>query len=200
MKRIKIPSQIPYGGEYRLNIPEIGMVGNGMNFEALLRSIREWRRANSMPIGLDFENEVEREVCAKYSVECDDHPTTKPRKQRLSLATVLRGTNVLLSFKLAGSPYVSQEEANRRAAICAACVWNQDYAKPCGGNCGGLKEVVSKIIGHAKTDYDDRLKSCGICGCVAQAHCWLPLEFLAKGVTSDMREQFAAVENCWKKV
>lgn len=200
MKHLHNANRIPYGGAYVINLPEQGMVGYGMNFPALLKSIKEWRRANSWPVGLEFEAEVENVICRKYPDECDEGIISKPRKTKLSLATVLRGTKVLLAFKLAGSPYVSQDEANARAAICSACAFNQEYAKPCGGNCGGLKEVVSAIVGNQHTPYDDQLKSCGICGCVSRAHIWLPLSFLEKGLTSDMKQSFNAVEHCWKKV
>jgi len=200
MKRLHNTNRIPHGGSYVLNLPERGLVGSGMNFAAIVRSISEWRRANSIPVGLGFESEVEQALCSKYEVECDDTVLSKPRKARLSLSTVLSGTKVLLAFKLAGSPYVTQEEANRRAATCSMCAWNQDYTKPCGGACGGLKEIVSQIIGNKTTPYDDKLKSCGVCSCFAAAHIWLPLNILENGVSSDQREQFAAINNCWKKI
>lgn len=200
MKHLHNFNRIPYGGAYVLNVPDKGIVGYGMNFPALLRSIREWRRANSIPVGLGFEAEVESVVCEKYPAECDDDSIPKPHKTKLSVATVLHGTKVLLAFKLAGSPYVDQAEAERRAAICVACPWNQDYAKPCGGACGGLREVVTAIVGGRKTLADDRLRACSVCGCVNAAHIHLPLEILAKGVTDEMRKQFASVPNCWKQI
>lgn len=199
MNRLMYPKRIPYSGNYVLNLPERAIVGQGINLPALIRSVREWRRANSVPIGLGFEDEVEKSVCDFYPVECTGAINGKPRKSRLDLSTVLRGTQVLLAFKMAGSPYVSQEEAERRAAICAACPWNLEYAKPCGGNCGGLKEMVAAIVGGQATPYDEQLKACAVCGCSSRAHIWIPDEFLAKGITDDMREQFAVIEGCWKK-
>jgi hypothetical protein len=198
--RLIAPSRIPYGGQYVLNLPERGMVGHGNNFEALLRSIKEWRRANSVPIGLGFDDEVEQAVCEKYAVECQAPPHGKPRVIRLSLSNVLQGTKVLLAFKLAGSPYVDQSEAERRASICAICPMNVDYAKPCGGNCGGLKEIVTTIVGGRKTSLNDRLKACSICGCVNAAHLLIPLDILAKGVTPEQQVQFSQVQNCWKQI
>ena len=199
MTRLINQFRIPYGGAYVLNQPQKGLVGHGISFAQLVRSISEWRRANSFPIGLGFEAEVEQAVCEQYPQECDDSSKPNPRKPRLGFSTVLRGTQVLLSFKLAGSPHVSQEEANQRAEICSKCIWNQEYQKPCGGRCGGLREVVASIVGGNSTPYDDKLKSCGICGCVAKAHIWLPMAFLEKGVTEDMKAQFSAVKQCWKK-
>lgn len=199
MNRLIAPSRIPYGGEYRLKLPERGMVGQGNNFDALIRSITEWRRANSVPIGLAFEDEVEQAVCEKYPTECKGGIAVKPREGRLKLAEVLRGTRVLLAFKLAGSPLVDPAEAERRAKICASCAWNVEFSKPCGGACGGLREMVSAIVGGRKTSVDDRLRSCAVCGCEARAHVHLPLLILAKGVTDAQREQFDAIENCWKK-
>lgn len=199
MNRIEYPKRVPYSGGYVINLPERSIVGQGMNFPALLRSVREWRRANSVPIGLGFEDEVEKAVCELYAAECTHAINGKPRKSRLDLSTVLRGTQVLLAFKLAGSPYVSQEEAERRAVICSNCQFNIEYAKPCGGNCGGLKEMVATIVGGQATPYDEQLKSCGICGCVGKAHIWIPEDVLRKGVTDQMVEEFKAVPNCWKR-
>lgn len=202
MKKLINASRIPYGGMYVLNVPEKGIVGHGMNFPALLRSITEWRRANSIPVGLGFEEEVERTVCEKYPAECENPiiiRRVQSRGGRLRFSTILRGTQALLSFKLAGSPLVSQEVAESRAAICAPCRYNQEFSQPCGGGCASLKSAVLAIVGGNTTPYDAQLKSCGICGCVAAAHIWLPNEILAKGVTDAMREEFATVENCWKR-
>ncbi len=200
MKQLHNQSRIPYGGIYVLDEPTKALVGRGTTFVALVKSCSEWRRANSVPIGIGFESEVEAAVCEKYSVECDDDSVPqKPRRGRLTLATVLRGTKVLLAFKMAGSPYVDHAEAERRASICAACPQNIEYAKPCGGNCGGLKEVVTAIVGGHKTSFDSKLKACGICQCINSAHIWMPLEILSKGITDGQRVQFSAVQNCWKK-
>lgn len=200
MNRLEYPKRIPWGGGYVINLPEQGLVGQGINFPALLRSVKEWRRANSLPLGLGLGDELERAVCKIYPVECTGAINGKPRKSRLDLSTVLRGTQVLLAFKLAGSPYVSQEEAERRAEICSRCPWNLEYAKPCGGNCGGLKEMVAAIVGDRRTSYDDRLKSCGVCSCINSAHVHMPLEILAKGVSEEMKEQFTTIPGCWKQI
>lgn len=157
------------------------------------------RKANNVPVGLDFEKELERDLCASKPEECEWVDAAVPRKRRLSFQDVINGTRVLLNFKLSGSPLVDHQEANRRAAICSTCTFNTVFDRPCGGRCGELNEIVLKIIGGQGTPYDDPSKSCGLCGCTTAAHVWLPLDILATGLNDDMKKAFNSLSWCWKK-
>ncbi len=202
MKAPKLISdnQIPYGGFFQLNIPERGLVGRGQTFDAIAVAIRKYRRANNIPVGIGLDDEIESALCERYPDECIESDATVPKSRRLRLADVLTGTRVMVAHKLAGSPLVSQDEANRRAQICVGCPFNQDFAKLCSGICPELKTLVAAIIGSSQTPYDGRLKSCSICGCFLDAAVWVPLEIQWKPLPDAMKAQFKNVGHCWKKM
>lgn len=202
--RIAARLAVPYGGSYNLNLPDLGLVGSGTDFGMLMDRLAEYRRANGLPIGLGFEEEVEREVCKRHPDMCVETDVRVPKPpNRLSIGDIASGTKNLLRFKLAGSPLVTQEEANRRAAICAKCPWNADFQMPCSGGCGSLKEMAVLAIGSQTTPYDVNLKSCAICHCWNAVAVWLPLDLQCQTVNDEQKLQFQfAAElpqtNCWK--
>lgn len=158
------------------------------------------RHANGIPVGLDFEKELERDLCASKPDECIWVDPAIPKNRKLSFSDVVRGTTVLLNFKLAGSPLVDTQEANRRASICSNCIFNVQFDRPCAGKCGELNEIVLKIIGGQGTPYDNTTKSCAVCSCYSAAHVWIPMEILDTGLTDDMRKAFNSIQHCWKKL
>jgi hypothetical protein len=198
MIKITHPQATPYGGTYKLNLPEMGTVGEGRDFNHLVRSVADHRRANALPVGLGLADEVERECCKAYPDMCMDKDPNLPTVKRLSWSGVLRGTTVLSSLIASGDPLVPRDEAIRRAKICSECRYCVEFSKPCGGICGPLLTAVKALIGSASTPYD-KGKSCGICECYADAHVWVPMEHLDKGLTDTMRAQFANISWCWKK-
>ena len=197
--RIKRRSQPPYGGKWILNHPEKGMVGSGYIYDVLRKSVVEYRKANNIPVGLGLDDEIEQALCEDSPEACADASKVAPH--RLEFEDVLRGARVMLELVLSGGGLVSQEESERRAAICANCPNNQEFLKPCAGICEKLKQLVKKIIGAAKTNLDDDKKACRICSCFTNAHIWIPLDILDKGITDSMREKFLDAKekyNCWK--
>lgn len=197
--RLQELNRVPYGGGYEVVDPITGVAVYGTTFKMLMNRVFEERKANGAPIGLDIENEVEGWVCAKYSNECEPADASLPGKRGLTLGDVVRGTRVLLSFKLAGSPLVPAEEAERRAKICAGCRYNVQFPMPCAGLCGELLSAVQAIIGNNATPTNNSSKSCAICKCYTGAHVWMPLEILKKGLDKDMEKAFSMIDWCWKK-
>lgn len=91
----------------------------------------------------------------------------------------------LKNYLLTGGHLVSQEEANRRAAICVACHNNVACAtaRPSKGvcrSCGRFVEDVAIRLAKAallqgrQTPQNAALKCCGICGCDNQLQIWFP--------------------------
>ena len=191
---------IPYGGLFVVNRPDLGVVGRGLQFHNLVESARAWRVANSMPIGVAFEEEVEQAACLTYPAECESAEGKLIRPRNLQLSDVVIGTKTMLRFKLAGSHLVSNEEAVRRAEICSKCPYNVTFSKPCSGLCSQLKDLVSDIIGHHGTPYDAQLKSCGICHCFLQAAVWIPNAIGVPSLPNEQKEQFEMIPHCWKKI
>lgn len=200
--KLKARHSVPYGGSYSLSMPEKGMVGFGTAFDGLVRSCKEWRKANGFPIGLGYDEELEVEVCRKYPAECVETDSRVPPTQiRYGVDTVLQGTRVLARFNLEGRPFVEREEAERRAKICSGCSWNLDHQRPCGGGCGGIKELVLSIVGSQGTSQDHNLRVCSVCKCWNAAAVWIPMSILAKDLDQEQENQFLfAFEQmgCWR--
>lgn len=200
--RLKTRIGCPYGGLFSLNLPSKGMVGRGTSFEHIRDNIRDWRKANAYPIGIGFEEELERELCLKFPQECIDADPRIPRTiVRIGVADVIQGTRMALKHKLAGSPLVDQDTANARAKICSTCPFCVSIQMPCGGICSELKQFIQTIIGSKTTPYDDHLKSCAVCHCWASIMCWVPLEIQQSVLSQEQKDSFRyAVEtaNCWK--
>ena len=105
----------------------------------------------------------------------------------------------MISFKAAGSPIVSRDEANRRAEICSKCKFNVRFPKPCNGYCGELREIVTALVGSERTSYEEKLESCSICGCYLSAAVWMDLGTQIKPLSQEIKNQFESVSWCWKK-
>lgn len=196
--RLKSRSTIPYGGMYYWKDPLTGAEVRGTNWNMLIGRIYAERRANGVPVGLGFEDEVEKDLCRDYPAECEIPDPNFPTNRRLTLSDVIRGSQVMMSFLAHGSPLVDRAEAERRARICLKCPFNTYFSKPCTGICQELANVVASIINHQGTQYDTDLKACNVCGCFLQAAIWMPLDIQCKGVTEEMACKFKTINNCWK--
>lgn len=115
----------------------------------------------------------------------------------LGLADIMRGTEAILRFKLAGSPLVEPDEAERRAAICAGCLYNAPYKSGCGGTCAELVALVDRLIGGAKTSHDARLKACAVCKCSIPAKIWIDKSILDAVDTAEVKAKYPSW--CWNR-
>ena len=202
--RVRSKSQSGPNCMWKINRPDLGFVGEGYIFDVLKEECANYRRANGIPIGLGFEDELENALAEKYLESCPkafttDDPRAPLRIKSLGWADVLHGTQVMVQFIAAGKPVVSHEEAERRAAICGRCRFNVQFAKPCGGVCGELKAIVKAIVGDQKVSNYEKLNSCFICRCFLEAAVWLPLDIQVKPLTEFQKGHFERVQDCWKK-
>ena len=207
--RLKTKRQSPYGGLFVVDAREKGMVGSGGTFEMLLDRVRDYRHANAIPTGLGFEDELEEEVCGRYPDAClETDPRVPPREGSLTGEDVIHGTEICISRWSKNTPPPSQEEANRRALICANCAWQRTLQVGCGGRCGQFlswlaEQAVAGLIHPGKTPYDDRLHSCGVCHCYNSIAVWVPLEMQWSVLSEKQKSQFklaAETQGCWKVV
>ena len=180
MKR-SLPHNIPASGAYEVTDRLTKVRCAAPTFEGLVDRISHVRAAMGAVSGLDLRTEVENWICEERPEDCTEVDMNIPRKRKLNLSDVIRGTRVMASFKLAGSPLVDRNEAERRGSICQHCQFNQWFAKPCTGICPELQSVVNAIVGHQGTYYDQFLNSCSICSCFLQASIWMPLFIQADG-------------------
>lgn len=190
---------VPRGFAYKH--PETGHVSEGNSYEAWMSKVQEHRRGNNLP-PLD-PAVAEDQLCSKLPPQsCKQYcQSADPAAESVNAVAlhwtdILRGTKTIAAFKLAGSPLVSQEEANRRAAICFRCQFNTPFVKPCGGMCGELLEVVNAIVGGARTDHADSLEACAVCSCALTAKIWIPLEILQRYESPELAAKYPA-SHCW---
>lgn len=87
-----------------------------------------------------------------------------------------------------------QEEAERRAAICAGCPLNKAETWCAGCFMKALMGRVASMLGGWATSSDAKLKSCGVCGCKLSLKVWVP-----KGVMKypDLKDRWP--EWCWAR-
>lgn len=187
-------------GLFRFRHPISGLEMSRHAWDLLRSDVSAHTKANNYPEVTD--DEIEAQMCERMGNKiaesyCGDGNGLSVNGITLHWRELMNGTAALVSHLLGGRRNVSQEEADRRAAICAPCPRNSSYSKPCGGNCPELEEVVKGIVGGGKTDLDDRLEACSVCGCVNRAQIWVPIEHLAHGTDADFIEK--APETCWKR-
>lgn len=199
MMRLKEKQMIPYGGLWVLNRPDKGIVARGLQFANVLDSATRYRKANGIPIGLGFEDEVEECCCEEKPDECINTDPNRPTMRNLTVTDVIVGTRVMMAQLTSGTPLVSREEAERRAKICIACPWNRWFAKPCGGICGELRDLVAKITNNVGTQYDSQLNSCNICGCFLASSIWVDNAIQWPPLPEREKNQFLNVPACWKR-
>lgn len=111
-------------------------------------------------------------------------------KRPISFDDVKRCANTLKQWHDAGSPLVTVEEAERRAAICVTCPKNR-RVHGCMG-CSAAGTVLEWIVGERKTSQDEKLKQCIVCGCNLSTKLLFPLE-----VTDSTGLRFP--DWCWAK-
>jgi len=199
--RLKSRGIIPNGGGFFVTDQLTGIKLSATTFDQIVQKVRDSRIANGAPIGLEFENEIENWCCISHPDDAEVVDPRLPKRRSLNLDDVIRGTEVLASFKLAGSPLVSQQEANRRAAICARCPLNVSWSQSCS-ICGKVETVVMNIVGNVRTTNDQQLFSCSVCGCSLKAAVHIPNDILNKANNAEMNQAFsvaAEMWNCWHR-
>jgi len=188
----------PYNGEYHWTDPITGVEVRGTTGDMVYNNAVAERTANGVHMGLEFWQEIMDDICKDYPKECSSVDPTRIRSRGWGMMDIVRGSLAMLNHKLSGTDLVSQEEATRRASICATCPHASYFSKPCTGLCRELANLLGST-GDKKTPYDHDLRACGICGCWSRISVWHSLETQCIGVTEEMRKQFSTVSNCWKQ-
>jgi hypothetical protein len=159
---------------------------------------KEHRSANNLSIPDDFEFLMQDQLCGKIPPELCEYGVNDPQwvNVRLTWADVMSASKIYLEWRRQGKPFVSQEEAERRAKICAGCYLNVRVAG-CGGLCREVAQLVTDSKGERKTEYDSKLLNCAVCKCSNAAQIHFPLTLLELSDT-DARQQQYPSSFCWK--
>lgn len=139
----------------------------------------------------DITRQIEDLLCKRMAGHPNCVPCNKMRQQKLGFSEIVRWVKAMYQFAANNNfELVSQEEAERRAEICAKCPI-QISTSGCWG-CKGIAGLLPRIAGARKTSFDPQLKACGVCGCYNGVSVHLPLD-----VQQDSNLNFP--DYCWKK-
>ena len=153
---------------------------------AVLQKVyRSWI-ANDTPIPADWQALIRQEICEQRpDIECRE--IGEPERFT-TYADVERFAGTLKNWLAQGAQWVPIEEAERRAAICAACVENRS-ARLCIA-CTALRWMAERS-GMPSTSKDAELKTCRVCGCWNSIAVHVPKDALdVTGLTFP--------KHCWK--
>jgi len=195
---------VPPGG-YRFTVPETGYkIGNEHTMAGLLLRVRQHYSDNGIPLPQDYQDRIEDQMCKQLPSEWCNYTggSSHNPENMISADNIIKGITSLYTMAvetLKGKDvFVSQEEANQRAAICTRCYQNKN-ANFCMG-CGAMRkvtELVAKVKGDRKTHFDSRLQNCGVCGCRNEAIVHVKRNILLSGEKSETTE--ARPDWCWLK-
>jgi len=174
---------IDNGHHWRYAQPETGAVFTGFSYGLMRELVIKHRKAMGFPFDdADFQDELCRQNTA---IDCSGR-VIPPGERHMTIADVRRFMSSLSSWD--GS-FVDQEEAERRATICAGCPMNV-VVHGCKG-CGGILKWVNEKLGGNATSKDRALESCAVCGCYNAVSVWIPLE-------AQNTDGLTFAEGCWK--
>lgn len=198
MPKLLEQDTVPPGG-WRYRVPETGFVIQAWSWAALVPKVVAHYQANATKPPPDLEDLVVKYACDTYA-KCDEGgiPNRIARNvlKGLHVNEVIRFTQTLFDAVKRGER-ISQDEANRRASICAGCEFNQKPEGCTGCNSSAIKGLVSTLSQAGRTPHDAQLQSCRFCGCFIQSLIWYPLETLQK--FTDQAENAELPNHCWKK-
>lgn len=200
-------SNIRPPGKYRYRVAETGKVFTGTTMDELRVLLGKHCAIHSIPI--PTQEQIEEQICFELGKEaknwCVDPQTGMAGNQApdspdcagLSLRSVKQATFTLVHAAISGRR-VEQDEADRRAGVCVMCNQNREVPGCRGCASDALKTVVESIRGKRTTQFDSRLNTCCVCGCLNKAKIWLPLDIILKHTPIDQSEQLRLkAPNCW---
>lgn len=186
-------------GDWKVIDPDSGATIKGGDYENLLGNVAKHRRANQLPPLTALE--IEQIICDSLPPRADNcisyDPSALPSDPLPERATIDMAISFIkfLGISLArGAGFVAQEEAERRAKICASCP-NNVLISGCT-SCRNLLTHVTEHLAGRTTQEDDRLKGCRICGCELKVSVHADLEAQQKATPARFLKDFPVY--CWK--
>lgn len=191
---------IGLAGGWRYTQKESGMTFKCSSWDQLIVELKKHRVTNGYDIPLNWESEVEDSLCRNCPDPdewCIQDNNPKPTHRNLRLGDVVMFTRVLVDKFVRGGKNVGVEEAEARASICSNCSENVEVGGCNGCNSGLVEKAVKRVTDSGVTKYDNKLKTCQLCGCFNKAQIWFPIETLQKNMSDKIRELLPS--HCWKK-
>lgn len=189
------PPEISGGDSFRFTHKETAHTSKASDYFTWQDRIRDHRKANALEPVSPVESE--HQLCQQLPPEwCSHSENNRPWvNTRLSWSDLWSGAVAYVKLMASGFQTVSQNEANRRARICAGCYLNVTL-QGCGA-CSQMAELITGEVAKKRTDYDDALKACAACLCPNKATAHFPLELL-EGADPNDEKQARFTEFCWR--
>jgi hypothetical protein len=134
-----------------------------VGWNSLVDDVRAHLKGNGLPVDPNLSLTMQEWWCREVSAENCSEPNNPNMKDTVAMAE--RFLRTAKAFVFSGAAKVPQEEAERRAAICAECPMNitGNFCTSCF-----MRNMVASTVAMVsgwKTSKDDKLKACGVCSC-----------------------------------
>jgi hypothetical protein len=163
-----------------------------VGWKSLVEDVRAHLKGNGLPVDPNLSLSMQEWWCREVDkTNCAD-PVNPSLRDLPALAE--RFLRTAKDFVFKGGQRVSQEEAERRAAICASCPMNVsgEFCNTCFLR-GMVASTVAMVTGW-KTSRDAELKTCGVCGCALKVKLALPVDSMDH---KDLKDQWP--NHCWMR-
>ena len=192
-----VDKQLIPPGEFRYQQPETGFKVQTRSWSQMLQQVHSHRVANfGCDIEAGWQARLEHDYCLQNSLDgtqwCSDEKYSAPDESRpLHWSDIQRFLFSMIQWVAGGRKLVEQDEAERRAAICATCPNNVDLHVACP-SCVKLDALIAETKGDRATSLDASLRNCEVCRCFLPTKVWYPTEAIAK-------KGLSFPEWCWSK-
>lgn len=176
LNREEAPPQDGDGFSFRYVFPEDAFVARASSYNDWEQAIKEHAQGNGLPM-------PDMAVCEDQL--CGTLPPERCKYEAGDPAPILSGFSFLdvvewiksIAKTVTGEGYVSQVEADRRAAICVSCPYNTQASGGCGA-CAQTARALTPGMLSRHTDFDNKLKNCSCCKCYLRIMVHVPLTAL----------------------
>ena len=189
--------EVPPGGFWYVQ-RETSAKLSAASFDELANKVKIHRKSNNIPIGTNFNEEIENQICERMPAGVctrDHQPSTG--KNRITLEAIVRGTATMADWFAHGREKVSREIASKRAAVCSSCHFNQPVSDCPSCSMSKIHAVVNAVVGNVSFDGEGHVHGCQLCSCSIRAMVWMPLDILQRNTPDDLNSQLP--EWCWHK-
>ncbi len=199
--KLKDLSLVPPTG-YAYTCPCCGVQIDGRSLYETVRMVTAHRIANGLSRAneIDVDEDVQTQLCQQLGDSFCKNIAADSWNFRMDIDTIKAGTRTLMSWATesvkGGNPYCSQEEAERRAAICATCFANKRMGECLSCGLGNLiSSLMAESVDAGTTKLDDKLQSCMVCGCLLQKKVHIRADLIK---SSDIQKAaYAEIPKCW---
>lgn len=183
-----------YGFFYHVEATNTVFVSYG--WRELAKTVQEHLVGNGIEIPLNLGLIMQATFCQYRPDLCVERSAEAEAKVGAFLM-MKRFYNSAIKPYLAGQ-LVDQEEANRRAAICATCPKNTDKIVEFCVSCSTRSLVghINQFLTSRHTPSDHLLKNCAVCHCLNSMKVWVRKEDMDE---LELRDKWPTDYPCWMR-